>query len=502
MLLEGPEIEPLLAQVREEYGAGARIVNAEKVRVGGVGGFFAREHFELSVEVPDGVATPAPATPADAAGAGPIAPRSLDDLLNLAEAKEEQQPAVTPSTITPSQSTPVPGLATSPAGTSGPAKAPVRTPGAPSSAGASGFTPFVPPTVTATRTAAVRPAADTPAPPAATPATAGIPLTRPVPSTPPVPRASLVSTAGPAFADVMADLNSANLTTAASLALRPQAAPAVATPPVAAPAPATPAVVTSSAVTTPAVVTSSAVTTPAVVASSAVATRPPAVARLVDLGVPEPLAARVTGGDPYQEILDALAALPAPPRAPKRAGDVLVIAGELAHALPIAREVAQGLHLDPAKLLLVAPTTGGTGLHASRRISGPAEAHRRARTMHRAEVPHVVVVDAPITSSDDGWVRSISDALGATAVWAAVDATRKLADTARHLQLMGRVDATAVYATAACSDPAAVLGLNVPVALLERRPATAMAWATLLCERLRAAAGQLTNRLEVSYVTH
>ncbi|MEU4427875.1 hypothetical protein AB0F81_45240, partial [Actinoplanes sp. NPDC024001] len=53
MLLEGPAIEPLLAQVRDEYGSSVRIISADKVRSGGIGGFFAKQHYELSVEVPD-----------------------------------------------------------------------------------------------------------------------------------------------------------------------------------------------------------------------------------------------------------------------------------------------------------------------------------------------------------------------------------------------------------------------------------------------------------------
>jgi flagellar biosynthesis GTPase FlhF len=53
VLLEGPAIEPLLAQVRDEYGSSVRIISADKVRSGGIGGFFAKQHYELSVEVPD-----------------------------------------------------------------------------------------------------------------------------------------------------------------------------------------------------------------------------------------------------------------------------------------------------------------------------------------------------------------------------------------------------------------------------------------------------------------
>jgi len=51
MQLDGPDLEQLLVRARHEYGSDVRIVKADKVRTGGVGGFFAREHFELSIEV-------------------------------------------------------------------------------------------------------------------------------------------------------------------------------------------------------------------------------------------------------------------------------------------------------------------------------------------------------------------------------------------------------------------------------------------------------------------
>ncbi len=44
----GPELGALLAQVREELGEEATILEANKVRSGGIAGFFARESFEIS----------------------------------------------------------------------------------------------------------------------------------------------------------------------------------------------------------------------------------------------------------------------------------------------------------------------------------------------------------------------------------------------------------------------------------------------------------------------
>lgn len=51
LLLEGDDLEALLLRAAAEGGANARILRAEKVRQGGFMGFFAREHFEVAVEI-------------------------------------------------------------------------------------------------------------------------------------------------------------------------------------------------------------------------------------------------------------------------------------------------------------------------------------------------------------------------------------------------------------------------------------------------------------------
>ena len=93
VLLEGPAIEPLLAQVREEYGSGVRIISADKVRSGGIGGFFAKQHYELSVEVPDASPKPAPpkrATPPPAPPPARAEPApTLESLLARAESNDD-----------------------------------------------------------------------------------------------------------------------------------------------------------------------------------------------------------------------------------------------------------------------------------------------------------------------------------------------------------------------------------------------------------------------------
>ena len=72
----GPELSALLNQVRLELGAEANIVEANRVRSGGVAGFFAKESYEVVVAAPAGAATTRRAvpTPADAATTRRAAP--------------------------------------------------------------------------------------------------------------------------------------------------------------------------------------------------------------------------------------------------------------------------------------------------------------------------------------------------------------------------------------------------------------------------------------------
>ncbi|MET0955431.1 MAG: hypothetical protein ABWY68_05730, partial [Cryobacterium sp.] len=52
MRLEGATLPELQARVLAEHGDAARIVAAEQVTVGGIRGFFAKRHVEVTVEVP------------------------------------------------------------------------------------------------------------------------------------------------------------------------------------------------------------------------------------------------------------------------------------------------------------------------------------------------------------------------------------------------------------------------------------------------------------------
>ncbi|UWZ53650.1 hypothetical protein Daura_45245 [Dactylosporangium aurantiacum] len=90
MLLEGRDLEELLAQVRAEHGPDAVIVSAEKVRTGGVGGLFGTQKYELTVEVPDSAATTQSSGPDPRNDDTPKRSLSIQDLAALADAAEAQ----------------------------------------------------------------------------------------------------------------------------------------------------------------------------------------------------------------------------------------------------------------------------------------------------------------------------------------------------------------------------------------------------------------------------
>ncbi|WP_430780645.1 hypothetical protein [Actinoplanes sp. G11-F43] len=513
MLLEGPAIEPLLAQVRDEYGSSVRIISADKVRSGGIGGFFAKQHYELSVEVPD--STEDSDDMAQQTVAGNNGAHHFESLLEQAESRDRVTTERGPTTAelrsrqdgrtaglgdtagafaelmagldvaghlgegrAPSRPRPVEARATE-ARDDTPTVRPFRPAAAGGSAVNSGQRPLpaalptmpafpekpaikeretteARETITPIRAAATSHRAVTPVSPA-----------RPTEPTPAPPRAAFAAPAAPArpAAEVYGIDEVAPIS--------PVAAPAPASAPPVRPAPPAPPVPSAK--------------TSAPAAPAHAAGELDAVQRnLITVGMPESMARKITGGDTYAGVLSVLAARPAAPGIPDGAGEILVLAGEVHTAVAIGKHILEQLHVDQTHLLLAAPSTAGTGLHSSRLISSRSSAESRAEKLQSSEHPWVVVIDAPVGGTDPFWVNDICDALGATALWAVVDATRKTADTARHLRNLGEVEALVVHSVELTADPASVLGLDVPVFSLDGKPATPHAWAAMLCARIAA----------------
>jgi hypothetical protein len=117
--LDDPSIDALTARVRLEYGDNARILSASEVRIGGVGGFFARRFVDVEVELPQANAGPTlPAggtvSPAANAAASPAANApanappgavGLEALLDAADLAERGAEAPPPAPSVPAVST-------------------------------------------------------------------------------------------------------------------------------------------------------------------------------------------------------------------------------------------------------------------------------------------------------------------------------------------------------------------------------------------------------------
>ena len=499
VLLEGPAIEPLLAQVREEYGSSVRIISADKVRSGGFGGFFAKQHYELSVEVPDAEERELSQRPP----AAEEQPQTLEQLLARAESRDRIAPGPDP----------VDRLAGRDAGI-GDADAAVGRPppgtGVPAGAGRAGADPG---TAFAELMAGLdkadtnpwgRPGARSPAAAPTRPETPSVRPFRPAQAT----GASVNGGAGtraqpavPSLAELMGGLGvndaaSFPANAAANLAAQNPAPPRTAAaayglvPAASAPAG------SELAETLAGLDLGGPATAGAPGVHATMAAQPPALLRqvqadpvqlnLMKVGLPEAMAAQILGGDTYAGVLGVLAARPSAPPVPDAPGEILVLCGDLDHALPIARALCDQSGIDQAHLLLGGPTGVGTGMHSSRVLGDPAAAAARAERLQNADHAWIVVVDAPVGRTDPLRVSDMCDALGATAVWAVVDATRKTADTARHLRSLGDVEALVVHSIDITADPATVLGLDLPIVSLDGKPATPHAWAAMLCARIAA----------------
>jgi hypothetical protein len=486
LLLEGHDLEALLAQVKKEHGPTAKIVSADRVRAAGLAGLFSRQRYELTVEVADKgePASAAPATDATRPKAVPPTPPP--------ESTPPNRPRTPPNPAAHFQAG-LPSATLAYQANLAAAATGGTVPAAPNGAAPARVTVTPtdrsdPPAADSTTTLPVP--VSTAAGAAASPADELVALVeererRQTPYVGPDETASVstamraaeqVSAEAAAFADVLSEYGIPGWRTPGSEGVMPSHQPeseqvvALFRAPEPPPEP-TPGPPAERGVLVPRY-------RPMVLPADA-----PLVSVLTHLGMPKELCERVTGFDSYRAIVKVLKLLPGPPQPPAGAGDVLLIVGELTGAVATARTVTESLDLTPDRTLLAAESVAGTGIHTSRRLTGPEHAAKRiAKVREETDMPLIVVVDAPVGGTETA--RSIVEEIPATAVWGVVDATRKTADSARHLADIGSVDAIAVQGIGSTGDPATVLALGIPVALIDGVAPTPHLWADLLCRRL------------------
>ncbi|RYV50005.1 hypothetical protein [Pengzhenrongella frigida] len=431
LLLDGDDLATLMHRVRAEMGPNAVVVRAERVRTGGLAGFFAKEHFELTVEVPDRPAR----IPRRQSVHLPAVGSGLAGLLDAADAEEAWdagQPA--PAADFVPMPMPMPATATgagaSPSGTSptGPpdGSSPAAVPTGPRvSTDADTF---------ATLLASIDDMADVPKPP------------DPV-DVPKVP-------------DAGADAGDADLPSAApDPRFLPREAP---------PGP-------------------TSTTTPAPTAA------PPRAGggdrrALLGLGVPAALLG-AGGLDETMPLSDLLGRLVRPPALLRDQGSIIAVVGEGAQALEVATQFAIRLRQDPHDVVLAGQMHAAPG-HARRLLSPTAAAQHRARF---ADGEQVSIVAVGVGSEPEDWsvaAELLAD-LGPDQAWAVVDARRKTADLRAWLRVVGRArefDVAAAGSVHETQEPGTMLDLGLPIGWIDGLPATPVVWAAMLSERLAAGA--------------
>ncbi len=482
LFIEGPTTDAVIADIRNTYGTAVEIQSVKRSRTGGVLGFFSRESVGVSFRVND------PIDEADRLRAD-FDPPSLADLVGEADGADGPRAAVAASaTRTPPPRTVAP---------------PVVAMGRDLMAGPARPTNPRPVPATAFASNAVSAGARTPAAALVADRADLVDTVEIVDGTDVADRAVTAvasrpnesaladAVGGPEFAELLSALAAGSTATASpmtplDLLADDENAAGLYTVPTRTPrTPARRSEVTSREATVTPARTEHA---PPARAGSAALDRLAMLTDLRTLGVPVSMNPQRGQSSLYAAIEEIVDELPTAPQLPMRAGDIVVVTGSGEQVRAGAIALAMRMHLPPGSVWFAGGPAG-----SDHRVDGPADAARKAKEFRTSDLPSIVVVPLFGPSPGDsgyGWTAQMLAALQPTAVWAAVDAGRKTEDLTAELSGLGTIDALLVTNAARTASPATVWDLEIPVAMLDGRPATRGTWAGLLFDALRRAGGK------------
>jgi len=516
LLLEGKNLEALIVRARKEYGPGARVVRAEKVRVGGVLGFFTREHFELTVEISDADIVKAAATraPVEAAPATTAADAALAAEIADAQAARESMLAGTLGDYAADNDAPY--AATSMSFTQA-----IESGRAPSPLALGDSLEFDRLVLSLTEQAdtveAPAPAAARDQSTATAPASAHAPSTTRafVPATFPIAQRQAEATpvadaktrvGAAAFHDDDSDQDSGETLTGARVltALSGGSGTGVRglqgelggdgdSDEEAALSP-TSLQRDSSSQRNPyassrldgVVLHRWGVFTDV---ASAVATHC-TVPALLALGVPMRCVEDYADLGSPVPLLDVVARFATPPVRRPEPGDLIVVAGPADQALAVAKTLAGWVGLPTTAVVLAGEIDAIRG--HGRRIRDETQARTvRARAEKAAQFGEPTIVALGVAPGRRGAASSapLLAAFDADTAWAVIDATKRPSTYEPSVRLLageGRIDGLAAVNVADAQAPCAMLDASLPVAWMDGLPAAGVVWASLLAERIAA----------------
>lgn len=471
LLLEGTDLEALIVRVHGEIGPTAKVVKAERVRTGGVAGFFAKERFELTVEVPDEVAyvpgplvTPGSRGPVGSTGGGSVGtvPGSAarwsggDDAARRAEVDAgtaEVQPVGIDALLAAADAADRHG-------------------------GARGDSPDDEVAPVSTEQDTFASILDSVRQLASETRQADEAAAAAVSSAP----------AGPA-----AGLGAAAAASGGTAAAGAAAFGAAATGGPVPAGPATPLGQTSARRSNPwARKTTPSAPTPVVLDKEVrpaefvvVRTTGASIPELLQVGVPRRLLSELPAGQGTYPLSQVLSRVPRAPAVVREPASVVVVAGQGEQVVEAARLIARRIGVPDSGIALAGRLDPQTG-YGPWVITGMSARRLRAATVE-SEAPLVVALGVGADASDWTIASSLVASFDPDQVWAVVEADRSLADARRWMTAVGQhrpFDALAARNVSSTSQPAAILELGVPVGLLDGFAASALVWAALLDEHL------------------
>ena len=206
--------------------------------------------------------------------------------------------------------------------------------------------------------------------------------------------------------------------------------------------------------------------------------------QLVGLGLPKRW---VDDADLYGEPIEVIARLIATyaPQ-PHRLGrdSIVAIVGDPVDAFGVAQRLAEELGLYDCDVHGAVMGRRPTSLAPSQWLAGPDVMLERRRAWLSKGGVTLVVLGAGMGREGQQWCREMLHALQPDETWAVVEASRKPEDIEAWSARVGRVDALAVCRADDSVSPAAVLATGIPVTRVDNRPATPMGWGLLLADRL------------------
>ena len=415
LLLEGPDLQEILGQAREAYGPTVRVVQAEQVRSGGLGGFFAKQHYEVTVEVQNpGAGAPSTGGASRKTAAPGTAAVSSQNDQALASA-QARVAAARAAAFSAADLAAVDDVLAAASYEDGPAPArPARPAPAPAMA------PVGQPLKRGNTTARVL--APVEARPHLLDEFDAEPTSRRKrksgKGSPTLTRPDMDSEDDLLSDDQMRRLN--------ALLNQPAFADEVETERGQAPVAPRP--------------------------GQAVPWQP---IRLERNDVSAPAHSRARRGTAATEV-------------PRKPGQVLVLIGEALQGFKAAHQIATSARIPTTTSIVVTQTEAPLpGVPSDRQVSTMAEARRIAAQLGRDKGPVIFIIDAPISIANDpngrAWIRDVVKASQAHQVWAIVDATRQTATLSRWVRAVGDVSALVVHDVASADYPEGVYDIGLPV---------------------------------------